>query len=517
MATSWRSRLRAVAVLSIAVLGLASCTNTVSGGSSSTFTMQFAGVPVSLNPALGGNGESAVYVALAYDPLIYLTNEGKLVPDLATSWKYVGTDNTTFQLTLRKGVTFTDGSALTAEAAVASMNYFLDAGGGLVSNVGDVAKVEAVGPMTVRIHYATPNPDAARTLTQYNGMGSVIGPEGLAHPKSLLTKTDGTGQYIYDASTSVASSHYDYVKNPHYFNPDAQRFEKVKVRVINDPQAVLSAVQTGQVSFAGGSAETVEAAKSAGLKVPSAPFFNWNLILADADGTVAKPLGDQRVRHAIALALNRRGFAKAFGGKYHTASRQVMLPGTDGYIKNFGYTYDLHKARSLMAAAGYPNGFSLTVLTESILDTNTKYSQVIAKALKAIGIRVNLHVDSTSVPQFIGDAASKKFPAIIWPSAGSDMFATYSQISTGVFNPFGLEDAKLSSILHRAFASSGSERTHLYQEAERRYNELAWMVPVFSEASLFYVAPNVRGASSSIGNANPMPVAPTAALSWTTS
>lgn len=515
--TSWRSRLRAVAVLGAAVLGLASCTNTVSSGSSSTFTMQFAGVPVSLNPALGGNGESAVYVALAYDPLIYLTNEGKLVPDLATSWKYVGTDNTTFQLTLRKGVTFTDGSPVTAEAVVASMRYFLDAGGGLVSNVGDVAKVETAGPMTVRIHYGTPNPDAARTLTQYNGMGLIIGPDGLAHPKSLLTKTDGTGQYIYDTSTSVAGSHYDYVRNPDYFNPDAQQFEKVTVRVINDPQAVLSAVQTGQVSFAGGAAGTVEAAKSADLKVLSAPFFNWNLILADAKGTVAKPLGDQRVRHAIALALNRRGIAKAFGGKYHSPSDQVMLPGTDGYIEHFGYVYNLHKARSLMAAAGYPDGFSLTVLTESILDPNTKYSQVIANALKPIGIRVKLHVDSTSVPQFIGDAASKKFGAVIWPSAGSDMFAMYSQISTGVFNPFELGDAELTSILQRAFASSGAERTHLYQQAERRYNELAWLVPVFSEASLFYVAPNVSRASSSIANPNPMPVGPTAALSWTTS
>src|SRR5579875_1728387 len=103
-----------------------------SGGTSSkTLTMQF-NEPVSLNPALGGTSESdIVFGALDYDSLIYQKANGSYIPDLATSWGYVaGSHNQVFDLTLRKGVHFSDGSPVTAKAVAASLKYFKTAGGG---------------------------------------------------------------------------------------------------------------------------------------------------------------------------------------------------------------------------------------------------------------------------------------------------------------------------------------------------------------------------------------------------
>lgn len=480
-----------------------------------SLAVQFVGAPISLNPALGGNGGSAIFTALDYDPLIYLSNDGKLVPDLATSWRYVGEGNRVFRLKLRPGVTFSDGNKLTAGNAVRSMRYFLKAGGALVSDVGDIASIGAVGPMTVEVRYRTPNPDAAQTMTQYHGIGSLIGPAGLAKPGTLLTSSDGAGAYGYDAGRSVANSEYVYRKNPKYFNPKAQKYASVTVRIIADAHSVLSAAQTAQVAVAAGDASTADAAKSAGLRVLNAPFFNWNLNLADTRGVIAKPLADPRVRQAIALCLNREQLANAFGPDYTKPSGQALLPGAEGYAKPLDYPYDLARAKSLMKQAGYAKGFDLTVLTQSLLDPNTTYSQAVAQELRAIGIRVTLKVDSASIPQFIGDANSKKYAAIIWPSSGTDMYQLYSQISRGIFNPFQHTDARLESILRTAFATSDrSRRVALYQEASRRYQQLAWNIPMFATPDLLYVNPDVSGARTSVQNPNPLPEAPVADLAW---
>src|SRR5579875_3049732 len=133
----------------------------------SNLTVQFAGPPISLNPALGGNGGSSVFTALDYDPLIYLTGSGKLVPDLATAWRFIGRFHRKFELTLRSGVHFSDGSLLNARAVVNSMRYFLKAGGSLVGNVGSIKSITAPNAHTVVIRYKTANPDAPGTLDQF--------------------------------------------------------------------------------------------------------------------------------------------------------------------------------------------------------------------------------------------------------------------------------------------------------------------------------------------------------------
>lgn len=500
--------------------GSGSGSGTDSGTGSKTsshgqLSLQFPGPPISLDPAKAGNGGSTMFASLAYDPLIYLSGSGELVPDLAAKWGFTDQANEVFELTLRSGVTFSDGSPLDAKAAAASMNYFLHAGGGLVGNVGPIAKIEDVSPTTVRITYKAPTPEAPLTLSQYNGMGNLIGPKGLADPQSLLTSSDGTGQYIYDGAGSVAGNRYAYKKNPHYFEPSAQHFDSAIVRVINNPNAVLSAAQTNQVQFASGNANTAAAAKQAGLKVQTAPFFNWSLNLVDRQGVVCKPLADVRVRQAIALAFDRPAIAKAMAGSYASGSNQALLPGTDGYDGSIGYGYDVAKAKSLLAQAGYPNGFKMTILTESVLDINNTYSQAIVDALKAIGVDATLQVQTTGIAQFAGDSLSKKYAALIFPTAGTTMSQLRSQITSGLFNPFNSADSQLDSIMQQAAAADSAQaRTAQYQKASQQLQDLAWTVPIFATQSVYFTAAGLQNFQASVLNPNPMPVGPTSDLSW---
>jgi peptide/nickel transport system substrate-binding protein len=345
-------------------------------------------------------------------------------------------------------------------------------------------------------------------------MGFIIGPKGLANPKSLLTTMDGTGAYTYDQQATVSGSKYVYKRNPGYWNPKAQMYDAVNVDIIGNPNAVLAALKTGQVDVGGGDPSTAGSAKQAGLQVFKAPFFNWGLQLLDRRGTLSKPLGDVRVRQAIAYAINRSALAKALVGDYGQASNQVVLPGLDGYDKSIGFTYDPGKAKSLLAAAGYAKGFPLTILTEPTLDPNDTRAQAIANALKAIGINAKLHVVS-NVPTLITQAMSKKYPAVFWSGGGNDMYLTGQAYAPGSLdNPFGVTDPQLSQILDQAYASSGATRTQLYQKASKRFQELAWFAPVVSADVVTYVSNKVTNVTASVINPNPLPEAPTASLAW---
>jgi len=519
-----RRKLVVAAIAALAMLGsLTACTSNSSSNSSSsngaaatggTLTTQFAGVPISLNPALGGSGGSAIFTSLPYDSLIFQTGDGKLIPDLATKWA-LSDGNTKLTLTLRKGVTFTGGGKMDAAAVKASLEYFMKAGGGDARYAGPIDNIAAPSSDTVVITYKTPYPDAPYYLSQYWSVGQIIGPKGLANPKKLLTTSYGTGQYTYSAADSVTGSSYTFVKNKNYFNPDAQQYDKVVVKVIGDPSAASSAVTTGQVDFAGASSTTAANATSAGLKLVTAPFFTWGLTIADSQGTLVPALKNDDVRQAIAMAIDRDSLAKALGADYTHPNGQMGAKGTDGYIDGYGFTYDVDKAKSLLAKGGYPDGFDLTVLTENILDNQTTISQAIAGDLGKIGIKVNLVVKN-SVPDFIQASLTKQYPAVIWPVVGSNSAQVLTNfIQPGVTNPFGNTNETLDALYQKTQAApTKAARMDFYDQITKAANDVAWFAPAISTDNIFAVGKKITNVKASALNPNPLPQAPDAQYAW---
>jgi len=502
----------------VALAGLTACsspsTPAPAGARASVLTTQFAGVPISLNPALGGSGGSAIFTSLPYDSLIYQTGDGKLIPDLATKWA-MSDGNTKLTLTLRKGVTFTDGAKMDAAAVKASLEYFMKAGGGDARYAGPIASIDAPSADTVVISYKSAYPDGPAYLTQYWSVGQIIGPDGLADPKSLLTKSDGTGQYTYSAADSVTGSSYTYLRNKKYFNPDAQQFEKIVVKVIGDPSAVSSALTTGQVDFGSASPNTAAAIKSSGLKLVTAPFFTWGLTVADSQGTMVPALKNQDVRQAMALAIDRDALASALGAEYTQANGQMGAKGTDGYVDGGGVKYDVDKAKQLMAKAGFAGGFDLTVLTENILDSQTTISQAIAGDLGKIGIKVNLVVKN-SVPDFIQASLSKQYPAVVWPVVGANSAQVVTNfIQPGVTNPFGNTDPTLDDLYTQAQTSTGAAaKTAAYQKLTKAAIDVAWFASAVSTDNIFAVGKHITNVKASALNPNPLPQAPDAQYAW---
>jgi peptide/nickel transport system substrate-binding protein len=485
----------------------------------STLTLQF-NAPVSANPALEGTSESdIVFGAVDYDSLIYQLGNGQYAADLATSWGYVaGSKNEVFDLTLRKNVHFSDGSLLTAASVVNSLEYFKQADGPQAGYLATLTSAKATGADTVRLTFSAPEPNLPFLLSQYQDIGQVIGPRGLANPKTLTTTSDGTGPYVLSAAQSVANSQYVFTLNSHYWNPAAVHYKRVVVKVMPDPQAALSAAQSGQVDALLSLPTTAQqSAKGDHLTTFTQPFSIASLNLMGRSDPKS-PLSNLKVRQAINDAVDRSALAQGLGGGSAVATDEFALPGATGYDPAAAstYSYDVAKAKSLLAQAGYGGGFKLAVLDTLALDANGDIGAALKTELAAVGIDVTL-TETPSPAQFIPAALSKQYGAVIWPlSQNGDGFPYAVQFAMAPFtNAFGTTSPELSSLLATAGAQSGPAAAAGYQKVDDFLTDNAWFVPLFSLSATLAVASTVSNVQApSLANTTIDPVAPIASLSW---
>jgi ABC-type transport system substrate-binding protein len=506
--SAWPRHLRTSVAVAVAGTLLVACSAKPGGGTDGqpkasgkvggTLTVAYSSVPQTLDPAKTVQNNS-LYQALAYQPLIVRRSDGSLQPGLATSWRYVNDDNTQFELKLRAGVKFSDGSALTAQNVVDHFQYVVQAGGQFAPFFAGNT-FTATDPLTVVIKTPKPNPDLPTLLTQDDVVGGVISPLGLQDKAKLGTQTAGAGPYQLDPAQTVAGDHYTFVPNPNYYDKDSVHWTKVVVRVITSPQATLNAMKAGQVQFAVGDASTIAAARQAGLTVTMTPLLWTGVTLADRDGTMAKPLADVRVRQALNYATDRATIAGALfadsGGK---ATAQLTVPDGYGYDQQLdnAYPYDVGKARQLLTEAGYPNGFTLKTVTAEYQSMNL-VAQALAEQWKKAGVTLDI-TDRANSNQYFSEAFAPKYPTFmtifgqqpIW-TEGPSLF-----LPAALFNPFHTKNAELQALYDQAAKATGEAKTAADRQVKAWLVHQAWFVPVVTTGLPYYAAKTVTGTAVS--------------------
>jgi peptide/nickel transport system substrate-binding protein len=451
--------------------------------------------PTTLNPETTDQA-LCYFEELAYEPLIVRLENGSLASGLATSWHYVGSGNTTFVLNLRGGVKFSDGTTLTAQDVVNDFQYLLKAGGQMAPFfTGDSFAV--TGPMQVTITAKTPNPEFPFLLTQDYNAGDIISPDGLKDTGALGTKTFGAGPYELDAAETVSGSTYTYTPNPYYYDKAAVHWKKVVIKVIENPQSILEALKTGEVNLTQGDASTLKAAEQAGLTVTQAPLIWEGVVLADRDGTMVKALASVQVRQALNYATNRSALVNALFAGVGTPTEQVTVPGGYGYLTslNSAYPYDPAKAKQLLAAAGYPHGFTMSMVTADY-DEENLLAQALAQEWAQVGVTVKIIDDANpnayeqawataTVPSFIATYGQQPIPI-----EGPGLF-----LPSALFNPFHTASAALQSLYDQDVTASGTAAAALDQKVESYLVDNAWFVPVVAAGLPWYATTNITGTS----------------------
>jgi peptide/nickel transport system substrate-binding protein len=465
--------------------------------------------PNSLDPAKNG-ACCSWFTSLAYEPLIYLKADGTLAPGLAVKWGYRRSGNRYFQVTLRDGVKFSDGTPLTAAIVKKWLLYFKSANGPNAQLAANIAAVNTAGRRVVSIILSKPDPELPKALSQIWLMGSVASGAAVDNPSQLSTRTAGAGPYMLDSSRTVANDHYTYIRNPGYWNKAAPaHYKKIVIKVIQNPSALLQAMRAGQVDVAPGDITTADAAAGAGLKVFHRVGNVVGLALVDRSGKLAPPLGKLSVRQAINYAIDRRAIATALFRKYGTPTSQIFNPDLDGYDPTLEryYPYNPAKARQLLATAGYPDGFRLQILSINVSNIDL-VTQAVASYLDKVGIKVE--IKSTTVPQYVSDGLlGAKYPAISFSfglesvhSKGTSMF-----LPNALLNPFHSEDQVIQRLYDRGAQEGSKKRAATYRALARRITSLAWFAPVSYVHRFYYARKSVAGVRigrSALGLADPL-------------
>ena len=488
-------------VLVAAALAAAACGGGTSSSSPAskastrggTLTIASTG-PSSLNPSSAANNAPGVYVVLAYASLINWTNANTFTPGLATSWKYVGSNDKTFQLTLRKGVKFSDGEAMTAQAVANSINYFKKSNGGPTGLDYQNITATATGPLQVTLTSTIPDPYFVQLCTPFYLGGAIIAPKGLADPKLLQTQSEGAGEYVLQASQSVANDHYTYTANPNYYDQSAIHYKKVVIQVINEEQSAVAALRTGQIQlYIGGSKVSAGSVASAGGYVLAGPSYWVGLQLLDWQGKVFKPLGNVKVRQALSYALNRTAITNAVFGKYATPTAEPALRSWAGYSTSLSssFSYNPAKAKQLLAQAGYPGGKGVTVPMVYLgFSWFSELAQAIGQELKAVGINVQ-YDPVTTIGAMLQAIYSGKVAAYNIPISMTEPYFLYPQNFGPKGNLNGMNEVtpSLQNLYDTAVSSPSSASWTSFLSW---LTNNAYTLPTSIADQLYYVANNTN-------------------------
>ena len=399
----------AVVVATAGVL-LAACGT---GTTSQTSTVKNGGTLVwgldadaqSLNPFVAGDLPSSRALAFMFPNLYSADKNVNVVPDLADGMPQVSTDGKVWTVKLKSGAKWTDGSAITADDVVTTVNLQnnpnLDTDAAFDWSVLD--KVEKVDTLTVKFTLKTPfAPFLANNLGGWIAPASVYGKIDPAQQRTDPVSRNPTvtgGPYKF--ASWIPGQEIDYVANPTYF-AGRPHFDKVVGRVITDATASTNAIITGDIQW---TPTVAEAGQGAVQKVQSASnltshsFADLQYIDVRMNERAGHPFSDVLVRRAFAYALDKDSIVQAAKGNTGVSLWGDITPASWAYDAGaqVKYTQDVNKAKSLMQQAGWTIGangiatkngkkFSYKLRVRAGKPDRLKAAQIISDQVKAIGM-----------------------------------------------------------------------------------------------------------------------------------
>ena len=265
-------------------------------------------------------------------------------------------DGLTATFTLRPGVKFSDGSPLTADDVVFSLTRAIDQKGSWGFLFSPVKSVTKVDDKTVRLNMSEPFAPLLPALSTF--AASIYskanfekwGKDASQHPL-------GTGAFMLDSWQK--GSQLSLVKNPHYWQPGKPKVDRIVMRVVGDDNTRVLQLQSGQVDIIDFvPPNQVQPLTSAGQKIQK---VEGTAILRYTLNETVKPLDEANVRCAMAHAIDRAAVAKNLYFGLATVARSLLPSSTLYYDANADpVTYDLAKAKALLAKSSVPNGFTVT-------------------------------------------------------------------------------------------------------------------------------------------------------------
>jgi peptide/nickel transport system substrate-binding protein len=422
------------------------------------------------------SGDQRIFFEALYDSLAREQADGSIVPGLATEFSY-NEDNTVLTIGLRDDVEFADGAALDADLVKENLDRRSNpelVAYGPIAEGGDaeVLSVDVVSDSEVALTFAAPQPGFEANLTSM--MGMIVGPEGIADTASLETTPDGSGPFVLGEATNKGSL-YVFEKKAEHAYADEFAYDTIEMSVITDPQARTNALISGQVDAGLLDNTTIELAESSGLGVSEIGGTVTTLLVFDRLGQISPAFGDERVRQAIGLAIDRDALVDAFHPG-DTAAVNVLPADNPGWSADVDaeYGYDPERAQELLAEAGYADGFAFEVVATPDIQADF---EAIQSDLAVVGIDMTVTPASSTDQMF---AAVRTTPMgmlqLNWSNAPGIMFG----VVLGFSNWQGASIPALQGATGAvAGAQSDADRAAALQTLNEELVKSGWLIPVY--------------------------------------
>jgi peptide/nickel transport system substrate-binding protein len=516
----FRYSLASTALVCVVVAGMA----TALPAAAQTLTIGLAAEPTSADPHYHKNAANDALALHVFDALVERDAKMNLVPGLATSWKNI--DDLTWEIKLRDGVKFSNGQPFTSEDVLFSicrtLNNKTNISGSYTTLTGRFADVRVPDAHTVIIKTRQPLPlmpgELARVLPIIwsgilpHGKLSFDPEHGCGVTGAWPTAVDfnngkdaiGTGPYTlksYTKGTGVVLE-----RNEAYWG--AKPYWKT-VKMVPVPNA--GPRMTGLLS---GDFDLIEDPAARDLqRLKDNPKFSYvatpstRLIFLQPD--VARspspyvkapdgrnPLQDLRVRQAISMAIDRKTITARIMDGNATPATQYMPDGMFGALpKAPEIKYDAEGAKKLLAQAGYPDGFELTLST-----TNDRYindgqvAQAVAQYLSRVGIKTS--VDAMPASIYFPRRAKREFSFSMagWPSETGEASALFQLWVTtldaphtrGTSNYGGFSSSQFDQVYIPASETvDATSRKAMLEQATRIALDNVPLIPLHFESSLW--------------------------------
>lgn len=446
-----------------------------------TLVAGFSADPAGFDPVRGPSGMSHVVIEQVYSTLMALDPDAKPYPELAESYE-AAPDGLGYTFTLRQGVTFHNGDPLTAEDVKFSFDRLRakDSGYSYGSQVETIADIEVVDPHTVRFRLTKPT---GPFLVYMAFPGSSIVPKRLVESgHDLNAQPVGSGPFRfvgYQPRTAIK-----FERNPSYFEQGKPYFDAMEYRIISDVTALTNAVMSGQVNFSNEipAKDWSKVRGNPGLAAQTLEGSRYYWLLPNNSKA---PLDNPKVRQAVAVAINRKAIAQgAFFGQATPILGGVVPEWNWGYagLEFFKPEGDPARAKALLAEAGHPEGFEISMTIASSFPPMMAMAPIVQANLQAVGIKAK--IGTMEIPRYWDEVwATSNFDitTMYWlsPLADPDDFVGNNYKCGMSINVQKYCSPAMDAILDRAKAApTQEERKALYKEMQQLSLDEMGQVPL---------------------------------------
>jgi peptide/nickel transport system substrate-binding protein len=410
----------------------------------------------------------------------------KLTPGLAEKWE-ASPDQKQWSFFLRRGVQWHKGfGEFTADDVKFSLERVMkkESGSPFQQTLSNIERVDIVNPYKVVVVLKRPDPTFVQLVAGYQA-GYIVSKKALEKTPDAKSNVVGTGPFYvseYKPRQSVTLTRHDTYwrgkpvveKVVHQFMPEASTREL--------------ALKSGEVDGIGIQAkqDIVDRLRKAGYIADlTAPANMFTLLL----NTAKKPLDDPRVRRALAHATNRNDLIAFLGKDLAKPEYSALAEGYVGHTSDvMKYPYDPARAKALLAEAGLPNGFTMSV---NMSNSNIYLPpiQVIQEQWKKVGVNVDIKVvDHPTYHRLIREDANPVvlYGAFRYPMTGQLYFDQFYNGAAIIGKPTAITNfthySGVDDLLAKAsFNPNSAEQIRLWGEAQKKIAQDAVSIPLYTQ------------------------------------